>query len=232
MKPSNAPSTGESLALFGLREGFDQGQLEQRYKELMKKCHPDAGGSDRLAQLVNSAYRVLQTGQPVSVARADVPDAGREARTVRFRCACNGKPFEVVFAYDAHRRMYKPVRIDKRPRQSGSGAGASYTEPGVQSFDMEEFDFTGWVCPWCGLDPKGRGPEFIRCGKCNEYICAGRTVDDMFRCHDGCGRQGKADGSLTHMDGADADTRPDIQIPQHTQRHLGRGGRSRWLKGR
>src|SRR5687768_7680224 len=109
MKPSNTPSTGESLALFGLREGFDQVQLEQRYKELMKKCHPDTGGSDRLAQLVSSAYRVLQAGQPVFGAPADASDAGREARTVMFRCACNGKPFAVVFAYEAQRRMFKPV---------------------------------------------------------------------------------------------------------------------------
>jgi len=228
MKPSNTPSTGESLALFGLREGFDQVLLEQRYKELMKKCHPDAGGSDRLAQLVSSAYRVLQAGQTVPGA----PAAGREARTVMFRCACNGKPFYVVFAYEAHMCKYKPVRIEKQPQQQSSGEGAPYTEPGSQSYDLREFDFRGWVCPWCGLDRKGRGSEFIRCGKCRAYICQGRTVNGVFRCHDGCGRWGKVGSNLTHIGGEDAMVRAAAGIPQHTQRYIGRGGRSRWLKRR
>ena len=49
----------EALRVLGLREGASQEAIRDAHRNLIKKVHPDHGGSDLLAQQVNEAKRVL-----------------------------------------------------------------------------------------------------------------------------------------------------------------------------
>ena len=50
----------EALRVLGLREGATRDAIIDAHRSLIKKVHPDHGGSDLLAQQVNEAKRVLQ----------------------------------------------------------------------------------------------------------------------------------------------------------------------------
>jgi len=52
----------EALRVLGLREGATRDAIIDAHRALIKKVHPDHGGSDLLAQQVNEAKRVLQSG--------------------------------------------------------------------------------------------------------------------------------------------------------------------------
>lgn len=49
----------EALRLFGLKEGYTLAELRARYRELSKKLHPDAGGTEGLFQQIETAFRIL-----------------------------------------------------------------------------------------------------------------------------------------------------------------------------
>lgn len=51
----------EALRVLGLREGATRDAVINAHRSLIKKVHPDHGGSDLLAQQVNEAKRVLQS---------------------------------------------------------------------------------------------------------------------------------------------------------------------------
>jgi hypothetical protein len=52
-------SRAEALEILGLREGASEQEILNAYKALMRKVHPDQGGSTPLAKQVNEAKRVL-----------------------------------------------------------------------------------------------------------------------------------------------------------------------------
>ena len=54
-------SEKHALELFELSKPFSMEQLRTRRMEMLKKVHPDQGGSNMMARLVNEAYDVLKT---------------------------------------------------------------------------------------------------------------------------------------------------------------------------
>ena len=59
-KPRNAPmSRAEALDILGLEEGASEADIEEAYKTLIMKNHPDQGGTDWLAARLNEARSVL-----------------------------------------------------------------------------------------------------------------------------------------------------------------------------
>jgi DnaJ domain len=50
----------EALRVLGLREGASSDAIAKAHRNLIKKVHPDHGGSDVLAQQVNEAKRALE----------------------------------------------------------------------------------------------------------------------------------------------------------------------------
>lgn len=51
----------QALGVIGLTTGFTQDDLRLRYRQLMKRAHPDApGGSHKAAQEVNEAYEIVR----------------------------------------------------------------------------------------------------------------------------------------------------------------------------
>jgi hypothetical protein len=49
----------EALEILGLEEGASREEVQHAYRSLMKKLHPDTGGSDWFAAKLNEAKRVL-----------------------------------------------------------------------------------------------------------------------------------------------------------------------------
>jgi hypothetical protein len=52
----------EALRVLGLQEGASAEAIQSAHRTLIKKLHPDQGGSGFLAQQVNEARQVLQRG--------------------------------------------------------------------------------------------------------------------------------------------------------------------------
>ena len=59
-RPVSEPmSREEALRVLGLEPGAGPGEIAAAHRELIKKLHPDHGGSGFLAQQVNEAKQVL-----------------------------------------------------------------------------------------------------------------------------------------------------------------------------
>jgi DnaJ-domain-containing protein 1 len=52
-------SREKALSVLGVHEGATEREINDRYKELMRRVHPDQGGSSYLATELNEAKRVL-----------------------------------------------------------------------------------------------------------------------------------------------------------------------------
>jgi hypothetical protein len=62
-RPRGTMTRHEALRVLGLREGASEEAITNAYRNLIKKVHPDHGGSDLLAQQVNEAKRVLDSNR-------------------------------------------------------------------------------------------------------------------------------------------------------------------------
>lgn len=56
---SAAMSEEEALSVLGLQRGCSKKEIDQAYKKMMLKCHPDQGGSEEMAVKINQARDVL-----------------------------------------------------------------------------------------------------------------------------------------------------------------------------
>lgn len=61
--PSGAMSVAEAYAILGLQPGADEAAVRRAYRELMRRNHPDSGGSSWLAARINEARDVLLGGK-------------------------------------------------------------------------------------------------------------------------------------------------------------------------
>lgn len=60
MEDEPEDSLNEALKFYGLSIPFSSQTLKEKRRELMKKAHPDAGGSTEQAEKVNVFYEVLE----------------------------------------------------------------------------------------------------------------------------------------------------------------------------
>lgn len=57
----NAPDAfAQAMRLFGLPANFSREDLKRRYRELIRKAHPDAGGSHAKASAINRAHNLIK----------------------------------------------------------------------------------------------------------------------------------------------------------------------------
>ncbi|HSQ06251.1 MAG TPA: molecular chaperone DnaJ [Chromatiaceae bacterium] len=59
VRPSTTMDRAEALRVLGLAEGARPDQVRAAHRSLMQRFHPDRGGSDYLAAMINEAKRVL-----------------------------------------------------------------------------------------------------------------------------------------------------------------------------
>jgi hypothetical protein len=62
--PREAMTREQALRILGLLDGATREAISSAHHQLIKKVHPDQGGSDFLAQQVNEAKKVLDSSQP------------------------------------------------------------------------------------------------------------------------------------------------------------------------
>ncbi|MBV6396879.1 MAG: hypothetical protein HFACDABA_02481 [Anaerolineales bacterium] len=161
-----------------------------------------------------------------------------EHNVLRFRCAQNGQVFFVGFTRNDKSERFKIAAIQKMPSQdTEKEQKSSFSTPsqaqvqvnfekqkreiqssgilpeGIPSlnadFDIGDFSFAGWYCPYCGHTKKGDFPDFIRCGRCKELVCGSRTSllpsgAEMFACYDECGKTGEIKGTIKSIKGIEA----------------------------
>jgi len=58
-KPSGHMSVDEAYAVLGLKQGASEEEISRAHRQMMKKFHPDQGGSTYLASRINEAKDVL-----------------------------------------------------------------------------------------------------------------------------------------------------------------------------
>ena len=58
-RPRSGMSAAEAREVLGVDENADRDQIMKAYRELMRKMHPDQGGSTFLAKQINEAKQVL-----------------------------------------------------------------------------------------------------------------------------------------------------------------------------
>ncbi|WP_420403433.1 J domain-containing protein [Nisaea sp.] len=63
-RPGTETAEGKAFAIMGLEPPVSEMELKTRYKQLVKKHHPDANGGDKQAEerlkMINEAYTTLK----------------------------------------------------------------------------------------------------------------------------------------------------------------------------
>ena len=54
----------DAYTVLGVQRGASQGDIKAAYRHRMMACHPDVGGSEDEAKLVNRAYEILMKRKP------------------------------------------------------------------------------------------------------------------------------------------------------------------------
>jgi len=135
--------------------------------------------------------------KPTQVAPAGA-DAAFQQKVARFRvqhgmlervivpaaCAKTDRPFRAVFERSHAGEKFRLARIEKMEASAGGGPAKA-----PQTFSIDDMDFSGWRCPWCG-DAR----LTVQCSQCGVTICAGRVRDQdgqqLFQCRDSCNARG------------------------------------------
>ncbi len=118
----------------------------------------------------------------------------KETRTLSCVCVRTGQHFSVIFDRISENHNFQVSRIEKHEKSFVKKLAVfeslfAESGPKVKSFDANEFDFSGWVCPYCGNE------HSINCTACGHVVCGDRkrvlpNGRESFACHDACGSTG------------------------------------------
>ena len=117
-----------------------------------------------------------------------------EDRMLRCCCSATGHKFTVHMRRPDEGGKFVVAEIIKiEPVATSDSAMISLAHQihqGPQEFSIDEFDFSGFMCPWCDAEP-----SYVYCHDCNFFMCRSgvSTLPDgtrYFHCHDECGTSG------------------------------------------
>jgi hypothetical protein len=140
-----------------------------------------------------------------------------ETRVGHYRCAVHGRPFTVTFGRLHSADKFRVQTIDKV--SSGGGRGP---RPKALTWDVREFDYSGWRCAWCNHADATLELTEILCGRCGEQVCGGRSSPGYFRCTQACGTEGGDLQKRTFLNGGKA--QPSAPRTQSTAPRLAPNG--------
>ena len=158
--------------------------------------------------------------------RAEAAMTTSERLELDFRCSATKKGFTVLLERKRPDRVYKVVEIAKKETASRAGT-ASSAAPKALDLDVNEIEYDGIKCPYCG----GGRWLFIKCG-CGMLSCAGgvEEYEGKYRhvCP-WCGSEGHVKGEIERLSGRTvnrgeiAPSAKDKKLPPPTAGMLGQG---------
>jgi len=95
-------------------------------------------------------------------------------------------------------------QVSGRPERNRTGSRG----PSIKRFPAEEFDTSGWYCPWCGHGrDAGVRLLYVQCFQCRQLVCGSRVREiadgvATFACHPACGCSGPLHGTIRELAGA------------------------------
>ena len=107
----------------------------------------------------------------------------RERYTMVCHCSRHGRPFEVVFERACETERFTVSAVNKLTERAGGGDSAA---PQEKSFDVRQFNTSGWYCPWCSM----RSWIHCHCGRNNCEYRFKQTGGTRYTCEPGCGSTG------------------------------------------
>jgi hypothetical protein len=138
--------------------------------------------------------------------------ATSEYSEVQFRCSRDGATFQVVTRrhrpddrFQIHR--IAPLSAAKTRQLVPERAAATAVGAAQATHAADEYDWSGFYCPCCGYIPGKQDTDFVRCGKCSEFVCGEsvtkneETGTKYFRCYPACGEHGKISGTIDEYSG-------------------------------
>jgi hypothetical protein len=92
-----------------------------------------------------------------------------------------------------------------KPARFAAGTGAlPQAEESQPTFNLSEFNFSGFSCPLCGYGEKvpfTQGTLYFQCGRCHELVCGVRVREVRgsltYRCTNKCGARGTFSNSAS-----------------------------------
>lgn len=111
------------------------------------------------------------------------------------RCAVTGERFKTLFSRRADGKFVAKAQVKIEERFSGFIAddGTNAPSSNIRAEDIAQMP--DGPCPCCG---RRLDYQHVRCSKCNELVCTGRSYEDehgfMFVCRSGCGSRGSLSG--------------------------------------
>lgn len=138
------------------------------------------------------------SGQPLS-APPNAKHDGREFHSISFHCAKTGSEFSAKFSRKSQGERFRIREIRTIKDNPSSPRSEPDNAPVSHTFNANDFDFTGWYCPYCQYNS---GPQFVKCNRCQRLICGAQIITNQdgtqtFRCAPDCGGGGPLEGSIS-----------------------------------
>ncbi|MHC2633952.1 Zn finger protein HypA/HybF involved in hydrogenase expression [Bradyrhizobium liaoningense] len=111
------------------------------------------------------------------------------------RCAVTGERFKTLFTRRADGKFVAKaqMKIEEQFSEFVCDDGTGAYSSNIRAEDIVHMP--DGPCPCCG---RRLDYQHVRCSKCNELVCTGRSYEDehgfMFVCHSGCGSRGSLSG--------------------------------------
>lgn len=143
-------------------------------------------------------------------------NAPKELVSFPMVCSVTEERFNVQFRYSLAQNsyIYEVILPDlSAPPPPSTAILAVERDPVEQPEELKESDsfsipthqmnWEGFEC-FCGLTST-TATLWVRCGRCQEYICGGRTKGNWFVCTDTCGSEGEMRSGLTEVAGSEGE---------------------------
>lgn len=158
-----------------------------------------------------SSSSEVPIGPPLAVIgnRRSSDSESESSPKVPFFCAQNGAEFFVLFKRTSAGEKFRITSIDIVPQLrtivSRDARAQMRSQPHLKTFSANEFDVSGWQCPYCRHGASAVKFLFVKCAKCNRLVCGSRVISisngpNTFHCTPECSGSGVLSGEIENYD--------------------------------